>query len=215
MGLLVVGIIVLGFSFTFREGLANPTYPHPAVLYFHIAAFSAWLALFITQSWLVSARRADVHRKIGPWGLALGAALPFLGIATAISMTRAHVAHGEVEVADSFLIPVWDMIAYTTAFILAVKWRRRPDYHRRAMWIATCALTAAAWGRMPWLDHAEWFYTGVDALILIALVRDLVVTGSVHPVFRYGLPMIVIGQFVLAWVRWSPWWLHMAPTLFK
>jgi hypothetical protein len=83
------------------------------------------------------------------------------------------------------------------------------------MWIATCALTAAAWGRMPWLDHAEWFWAGVDALILVAAMRDLLVTGSVHVVFRYALPAIVAGQFLVAWLRWSPWWLQTAAGLFE
>src|SRR5262249_46511952 len=138
-----------------------------------------------------------------------------LGLATAVEMTRLHVARGEVGVADSFPIPVWDITLFTTAFVLAVRWRRRPDYHRRCMWIATCALTAAAWGRMPGLDHAGRFWSGVDALIVVAALRDVLVTGRVHPVFRVGLPMIIAGQFLVAWLRWSPWWLHTAPGLFK
>lgn len=82
------------------------------------------------------------------------------------------------------------------------------------MFVATCILTAAAFGRMPVLDHAEWFYSGVDALILIGAARDLAVGGKVHVVYRYALPAVVCGQLLTAYVRWTPGWLKLAPALF-
>jgi len=215
MGVLAVGVVLYGFSFTIRDALLHPAFPLPTVLFVHAAVFFFWLLLFILQGSLVNARRADLHRRIGPVGLVLGATIPVLGVATAITMTRLHVSHGDVGVADSFPIPIWDMATFTTAFTLAALWRRRPDYHRRLMWIATCALTAAAWGRMPFLDHAEWFYVGVDALIVVAAVRDWIEFGAIHVVFKVAIPAIIAGQFLLAWLRWSPWWLHMAPDFFK
>jgi hypothetical protein len=107
------------------------------------------------------------------------------------------------------------MLSFTPAFVLAAVWRKRPEFHRRLMLVATSALTAAAWGRMPALDHAEWFYVGVDGLVAIGAMRDLIVTGRVHVVYRFALPMLITGQLLLAWVRWSPGWLALAPTLFK
>jgi hypothetical protein len=52
------------------------------------------------------------------------------------------------ERVESFLIvPLWDMVVFTTAFALAVYFRKKPEYHKRLVLIATCALTAAAFGR--------------------------------------------------------------------
>jgi len=82
------------------------------------------------------------------------------------------------------------------------------------MFIATCTLTGAAFGRMPVLDHAEWFYSGVDALILVGAVHDLAVNGRVHIVYWYALPAVVCGQLLTAYIRWTPEWLSLAPTLF-
>jgi hypothetical protein len=215
IALLIAVVVIYGFSFTFRENFLHPAYPRPRVLYVHALVFASWLLLFLTQTAFVRARRVDLHRRLGQWGLWLGAAIPPLGVATAIAMTRVRVAHGEVEVAASFLIPCFDMLSFTPAFVLAALWRKRPEFHRRLMLVATAALTAAAWGRMPALDHAEWFYVGVDGLVAMGALRDLIVTGRVHVVYRFALPMLITGQLLLAWVRWSPGWLALAPTLFK
>ncbi len=80
--------------------------------------------------------------------------------------------------------------------------------------LATAAPTAAAFGRMPALDHAEWFHAGVDALILGGALFDRAVIGRVCPVHRAGLPAMIAGQLLAACVRWSPWWLETAPKLF-
>jgi hypothetical protein len=39
------------------------------------------------------------------------------------------------------------MVCFTLPFALAIRWRNRPAYHRRLLLVATCALTAAAFGR--------------------------------------------------------------------
>ncbi len=215
MALAIVGIVVYGFSHTFADNLLHPTYPRPAILYIHAVIFSSWLVLFIAQVALVRSGQIATHRRLGTIGIGLGVLMPFVGVATAIAMTRLRVAHGEMEAAGSFLIPCWDMIGFTTTFALAVHWRRRPDFHRRLMYMATAILTAAAWGRMPFLDHAEWFYSGVDLLIAIAAFRDLLVDRRVHVVYLVGLPALIGGQFLLAAVRWSDWWLATAPGLFR
>lgn len=215
LALLVSVIVVYGFSFTIRENLLHPPYPRPLILYVHAAVFSAWVLLFIAQTTLVQVRRIDLHRRLGLLGLALGAAIPVIGIATAMAMTRLRVAHGELDAARGVLIPCFDMIAFTSTFILGAVWRRRPELHRRCMWVATATLTAAAFGRMPLLDHAEWFYAGVDALILLGALRDLVVYHRIHPVYWYSFPAIVAGQLLTAYVRWSPWWVDLAPGLFR
>jgi len=215
LGLLLVAVVVFGFSFTIRDNLLHPPYPRPAILYIHTVVFSAWVLLFVVQTTLVRVRRLDLHRRLGQWGLLHGAAIPLVGIATAISMTRLRVSHGELDAARSFLIPCFDMLAFSIAFTLGAAWRRRPEFHRRCMWVATATLTAAAFGRMPLLDQSEWFYAGVDALILLGALRDSVMSHRVHPVYLYALPAVVAGQLLTVYIRWSPWWLDVAPGLFR
>jgi hypothetical protein len=215
MSVVIAAVVIYGFGFTVADNLIHPAYPRPWVLYVHAVVMAAWIALFILQAGLVRLRRLDVHRRIGQAGLALGAVIPILGMATAIAMAKVRLAHGDADAAVSFPIPVNDATGFAVAFALAALWRRRPEYHRRLMFVATCILTAAAFGRMPVLDHAEWFYAGVDALLLIGAVRDLAVSGKVHVVYRYALPAVVCGQLLTAYVRWTPEWLKLAPVLFR
>jgi hypothetical protein len=70
------------------------------------------------------------------------------------------VAAGQFTSVESFLIvPLWDMVVFTTAFALAVYFGKKPEYHKRLVLIATCALTAAAFGRFPpFLLNPNYFY---------------------------------------------------------
>ena len=214
MAVVIAAVVIYGFGFTIGDNLIHPAYPRPLVLYIHVAVMAAWIALFIVQAGLIRLRRPDLHRKIGQAGLALGAVIPVLGVATAIAMARARMAHGDMDAAVSFPIPVNDATGFAIAFTLAARWRTRREYHRRLMFIATCTLTGAAFGRMPLLDHAEWFYSGVDALILAGAAYDLAVNGRVHVVYWYALPAVVCGQLLTAYIRWTPEWLSLAPKLF-
>jgi hypothetical protein len=213
--ILIAVVVAYGFSFTVGDNLIRPQYPRPWILYVHAVIMSAWILLLIVQVMLVRYRNVNLHRQLGRWGLALGALIPVVGIATAVAMARVRLQHGDTDGAVSFPIPINDVLAFTVAFWLAAYWRkRRPDYHRRLMYVATCALTAAAFGRMPALDHAEWFYVGVDALVLLGAMADLATLGTVHRVYRFALPALMVAQLLTAYVRWTPAWLSLAPRLF-
>ena len=104
------------------------------------------------------------------------------------------------------------------AFALAFAYRSRPELHRRLMLVACCALTAAAFGRFPNANFADnWFYAGVDGLVLIAAARDLVTSKRVHPVYLCALPLLMLGQVVAMSprVRHSPAWQVVAGKLVR
>jgi hypothetical protein len=215
MSLLIAGVVVYGFSHTVGGRLIRPPSRPPLILYFHAVLFTGWLLFFIVQSALVRTRNVKVHRKLGWFGLAMGVAMPFVGITTAIVMTRLRIRQGSTDAAAFMIVPFFDMVEFTVPFALAFYWRTRPESHRRLMLIASCALTAAAFGRLPspLMDH--WFYGGVDALILLAVVRDVIVTKRVHPAYLYGLPLMMLGQIAVtyAFVKSLPQWLKIAHAL--
>ena len=217
MSLLIVAIIVYGFSFTVDKNLIHPAVPRPLLLYFHAAVFSFWLVFLLLQSTLVRARKVHLHRLIGWFGVALGTAIPIVGVSTAIVMGRfnSRVLHQSNVEAD-LIIPLFDMLCFTTAFALAVVWRKKPESHRRLILVATCALTAAAFGRFPeFLLPPVLFYSGVDILILLGAVRDWIVNRSIHPVYRYAIPAFILGQTVVMYTNAhkSPHWLRIAHML--
>lgn len=81
-------------------------------------------------------------------------------------------------------IPLLDMVCFAVIFGLAVFWRKKLEYHRRLMLIASCTLTAAAWERLPESVLPGFrFYAGVDLLIMMGVTRDLLVKRKIHRVY--------------------------------
>jgi hypothetical protein len=218
LSLIIAAVVISGFSRTIGARLFHPAVQPPLVLWVHGVIFTGWIVLFITQTALISTRNVRVHRKLGWWGIALGAAIPIVGAATAIAMGRFHVQQGrnDVEEGTFLVIPLWDIVAFTVLFGLAIYFRRRPEFHRRLMLIATCALTGAAIGRLiPATAPDEWIYLGVDALILLGVGRDWIATHRVHAVYSYGFPALLAGQTITLYldVTHSPGWLAIAHRL--
>jgi hypothetical protein len=209
-------VVALGFGPTARERLFHAPTPIPLILHIHAAVFTSWVLLLLVQSGLVRIARVAWHRRLGVLGVVLGSVMPILGLATAIVMTRIHRAEGETG-GDAFLIvSCFDMLAFAVAFGLAVRWRRRPDYHGRLIVMATCGLTAAAFARLPhWLMPRNAWYLGVDALLLAAVALDWRAHRRVHPVHRYGVPLLMLGQAMAMWIYTSnaPAWLTIARVL--
>jgi len=208
MSLLVAAVVIFGFSHTIVANLLHPDRPRPLILHIHAIVFSSWVILFITQSALVRASRVTLHRRLGVFGAILGGILPFLGITTALVMQHWH---GQLDSASNaaLSLPFNDMLTFSIAFGLAIYWRRRPEFHRRLMLIATCCLTGAAFARFPESmvpDNA--FYACVDLLILLGVLRDLLVARRVHAVYRYGLPCMIASQAIAQYLMLaapSPW----------
>jgi hypothetical protein len=138
MSLLIAIVVFYGFSRTVNAGLIHPPSPRPTVLYFHAVIFTAWLLFFIVQSALVRMRNVRLHRQLGWLGLALGASIPVVGIATTIAMGRLRLHEGRADTPQFLIIPFFDMVAFTTAFGLAFYWRKKPELHRGLSLIATC-----------------------------------------------------------------------------
>jgi FtsH-binding integral membrane protein len=213
MSLLVAAIVVWGFSHTVDQNLIHPAVPRPLILWFHAAAFSAWVVFFIFQSTLVRTRNVKWHRFFGWFGAALGTAMVPLGITTSIIMGRFDTYVKHEPGSDAFLIvPFYDVAAFATLFTLAVLWRKKPELHRRLIFIATCGLLAAAFGRMPYLAPHLFFYWALDGVILLGVVRDLLVNRRVHKVYLIAVPTLILCQaFVIhTMTSGSAWWLRIA-----
>lgn len=216
MSLLVAAIVIYGFSRTVGPHLIHPPSPRPAILYVHAFLFAGWLLFFIVQSALVRMRNVQVHRKLGWFGLAMGVAMLIVGVATTIVMTKLDIREGVNDAAAFMVIPFNDTLEFSALFGLAFYWRKKPEFHRRLILMASCALTAAAFGRFPTVlipDH--WLYAGVDVLILLGVLRDLIVIKRLHPVYLYGLPLMMLAQFLTTYtyVKALPAWLGVAHAL--
>lgn len=215
MSLLIAAVVIYGFSHTVENNLIHATPPRPWLLWVHGAVFSGWLAFFIFQSALVRTHNVRLHRRIGWFGVALGVAIPVLGFSTAIVMTRFQMLqlHAVSDAVTDLIDPFFDMTAFTVLFALAIYWRKDPEYHRRLLLLATCALTTAAFSRfppdllpvLPNMLEFIWFYVGMDVLVLLGVARDLIITGRIHRVYLYGLPAFIVYQTIVIYMYQWEW----------
>jgi len=209
MSLVMARLVVWGFSRTVDASLFHAKPARPLLLWMHGAAFSTWVLFFIAQSTLIRVRKVSIHRTLGWFGAGLATVMVVLGLTIAVVMTRFDMLVLHQRGVDSFLsIPFWDMLVFGTCIALAILWRKKPEYHRRLVFVATCELMDAAIGRFDfWFNHSI-FYVGLDFLIVLGVVRDLVVDGRIHKVYLYALPVLVVGQSITVYLwRANPaWW---------
>jgi hypothetical protein len=118
--------------------------------------------------------------------------------------------------ADAFLIvPFYDMLAFAVCLALAIYWRRKPELHRRLMFITTCGLLDAAFGRVDYVFSNSLYFLCLDAVILLGVGRDLIVNQRVHKVYLIALPALMVCQcFVVYTLRsGSHWWIRIADAI--
>jgi|SRR5581483_19603 len=196
MSLLIAAIVVYGFGQRAERQLIHPLHPKPPIMWVHIAVFSGWVLFYIAQSVLVRTRHIPLHRKLGWFGVVLGASLPIVGTITTVVMRRFDLQYSDLrEIAPNLTIGLMDMVSFTVPFVLAIWWRRMPDRHRRLMLVATCALTAGAFVRFPPFFHPwPWYHLGVDLLIVLGMAHDLIVQRRIHAVYLWSLPLLFTAQ---------------------
>ncbi len=216
MSLVMAGLVVWGFSHTIGDSLFHANPPRPLLLWMHGSAFATWIVLFIAQTGLVRAHKVSWHRTLGWFGAGLSVLMIGLGVSTAVVMTRFDATVLHQKGVDSFLsIPFEDMLVFGICMALAIYWRKKPEYHRRLVFMATCVLMDAAIGRFDfWYNHSL-FYAGLDLLIVAGMVRDWVVDGRVNKVYLYALPPMIMLQSVAiyAWRVNPAWWQGMTRAI--
>ena len=209
MALVFPALVVWGFSRTVNDNLFHASPPRPFLLWIHGAAFSTWVVFFIAQSALVRVHKVSLHRFLGWFGAGLATMMVPLGVVIAIIMARFDTVVLHQNDAAQFLsIPFYDMIAFGVCIGLAIYWRKRPEFHRRLVFIATCGLMDAAVGRFQFIFDNNLFFPVLDLLMLLGVGRDLVVDGRVNKVYRYALPVLFVGQSLAVYMwRINPaWW---------
>lgn len=208
--LLFAAIVAWGFSYTVNQNLFHAAPPRPLLLWFHGAAFSSWLLFYIFQSVLVRTHNVKVHRLLGWFGAGLASVMVVLGFVIAVIMARFDWFTLHETGTDVFLSVPWgDMFEFGPLVALAILWRKKPQLHRRLLFIATCCLLDAPFGRNNYIFDHNLYYVCVDAVILLGVARDLLVDHSIHNVYRVALPVLLAWQALLIYLYvGAPAWWH-------
>lgn len=216
IALAIVVTVFVGFARSFFLRPLFPDWPAPyeTIFYVHGTAFAAWVGLLLVQASLVARGRTDLHRKVGVIGALLAVAMLILGTVGALLAARRATGFVGVPVPPlRFLaIPIVDMLLFPAFVVLAILQRRRPQYHKRLMLLATIGLTTVAIARWPGvLQLGPPAAFGLTDLFIVALaIWDWRTLGRLHPVTLWGGLALIVSQPLRLVVSGTDAWLAFA-----
>lgn len=234
MAVLLVATAVIGFAPTSSALIAAVAAGQrpapPAILHVHAIAMSAWLALLLVQTSLVTTARTAVHRRIGMASLAVAplvlfsmvmvtvGPIVFLGGLTATELERFGV---NVDAVWGFLTTQIRAIVLFPVFFVWALLARRSDLetHKRMMLLATIVPLGAAFGRLVgvsrWLPGQELFETHLVpdlyqlTLLVPVVVYDVLRRGAVHRAYVIGITLLVGTMLLAHFTAGAEWWLEI------
>ncbi len=193
----ITATVFTGFWFTyFGPIITGSREPDAAAVHVHGWTFFAWYLLLVVQSALVQSRRVSLHRTLG--GLSVALALLMVGTGSLVVGVRMADA---VKTGD----PFWStsgpavfatLVLFAGFYTAALLMRRRSDWHKRLMIIASVGGMGAATFRVCLVlfgpDSAMWLgLIGNNVFIVAGMVRDRLFDKRVHPAWWIGLSTCV------------------------
>jgi hypothetical protein len=186
MALAMIVTVWIGFapSYYLRAADAKPL---TAMLQIHGAFATIWMLLFLTQTGLIAAHRADIHRRVGLAGAAVAVALAIF--TTVVSIISRGLTPKLTFAAGAVLM----FVIFVSAGYMQ---RRERDAHKRLMLLATIAILPPAISRIdvPFMPHDSFGPNFVGLFFLLPpFAYDLATRGRIHPALLWGgLFMIVM-----------------------
>lgn len=229
MAAVIAATIFVGFAPTYylspwlhgvtSRGVAGGASLTPLV-HIHAIVGSLWIALFITQAGLIARRQHALHRKLGVMSLVLAAALIVIGYLTAVQAARSGSSPPGWDDKAFLLIPLSSLVLFGSFATAGVLNRRRPDFHKRLMLLATIALLLPALARIVRMVGSPFLPVGVlgglvvlNAYLAALIAFDLVRLGRLHPVTVWGTLIFLIAWPARVELGYTQVWQSIARTL--
>jgi hypothetical protein len=202
--------VFVGFAPTYylRAQFDGPALTPPLLV--HGFLFSTWMVLLGVQTSLIAAGKTAVHRKLGVAGAVLGVLMMFVGAYVAITRAQAGLSTPPpgMTMAVFLTLPLATMLVFPVLLGAALWQRRRTDYHKRLIVVATLELVTAGVARWPGLTPlGPLAFFGVTDLFLVALaVYDWRTLGRIHPATLWGGVFLLASQPLRFAIGFTPPW---------
>jgi hypothetical protein len=206
-------VMFAGFAPTYY---LRTLYDQPALsglVHLHGVSFSAWILLFVVQTNLVAMKRMHLHRLLGIAGGVLAGLMLVVGYFVAIIAARRTAANpGELKF---LIVPMGALIVFPTLVTVAFLLRRRVDFHKRLMVIATIELMNAAVDRLPGVFAAGLapFYPATDLFLFALVIYDSVTLRRIHRATLWGGVFLITMQSLRVVFMDTSRWLAVARWL--
>jgi len=206
-------IVFTGFARTYYLKELFGTRSLPLLLHVHGLVMTLWFVLFLVQVRLVAAHRTDLHRRLGVFGALLALLVVAVGATTIITRARPHFRPGHSLAVIAFQLSI--LLVFAVLVAAAILFRRRSDFHKRLMLLASVSILMPAIVRIPLRfiqGNALVGFGLIDLCVLAPVVFDTVKNRRLHPAFGWGALLILASQplsFLLGathvWTRFATW----------
>ena len=205
-----IAVMFAGFAPTYYLRGLYETQQLNALRHVHGIVMTAWFGIFLVQAQLVARHRVADHRRLGIAGAVVALLVVILGVSVGIASARSGVNPAGVSPKVFLVLPFGEMVAFASLVGAALLLRKRPEYHKRLMLLATLAMLAPAMARLP-IDFLDEFgppahFALTDLVILAFVVHDTVKTRRLHPAFAAGLVFIIVVQVGRLAISQTPLW---------
>jgi len=200
--------------------------PFPLVLHMHAVLMGSFMLFLLWQTILVATGRTALHRRIGPIGGLLAAALVVVGFILAPTMY--HQVYGGLSVAppeaqgqirdllswldNILMLQIAAGILFASYIGLALAHRASDSgFHKRMMIMAPAMALGAAFSRITWLPHTipasplsilayQWL------AIAPLFVWDVISNRRIHSAYWVLLATYLPANLLVLWAWDKPWW---------
>jgi hypothetical protein len=151
-GLAGLAVVALGFGLTYAAPMVRRTFSAPWYVHLHGASALLWVLMMIGQAQLVRVRRTPLHRQLGQVAVPLAVLIWASGIATGVWAAARDLPEQGSAATSSLGGTVTGLTLYVLLVIGAIATRRRPDWHKRLVLLATIQVLWPAFFRLRhWL----------------------------------------------------------------
>ena len=191
--------MVLGFTRTYFLRAWFDVPPIDWLLHAHALVFSAWFALFIVQTRLISTGRTRTHMQLGVLGLGLAALVVVTGLATTVmSAAEPRMRPMGMSSPQFVIFPLVAIVSFGALVGTAVAFRRRPQVHKRLMVLAMISVLGPPVARLiAVLGQRESFLalqtTVAASFVIWCLLADWARHRVVHPIYAVGGILLVLS----------------------
>ncbi|MBI1323159.1 hypothetical protein GC170_08220 [bacterium] len=213
MAVLLLATVFVGFASSYYlAGMVNAPLPS-AIVHVHALVATSWMLLFAAQVSLISARRVDLHRRLGIMAVPLACAMVVTGLMAGADILRRGIPPGQEHLL--FLINTDMVFVFAVLVALGYRMRGTPQAHKRLIVIGNVALMFAAFIRWP----VGFLFHNIPAaarapygFLLLMVLYDLWSMRRIHPVTLWAGAFLVFVfevQFLvaetMAWRAWADW----------
>lgn len=199
LGIIIVSILPHYFEIYKSSDLVSVSLIVHAILYL------GWFILFAVQSSLSASGKISIHKKLGYTSLVLFALLFISGVQMLAVVMGSYDSSWDDWYLHSRASFVWGilhtLISFSIFYVLGVLYRAQLQAHKRFMLMASLSMISASITRVAFLpfipvDGMAVTLLGTYGLLVAPMIMDRIIFKSVHPVFKWGVPLYVITQIV-------------------